>query len=54
MPMPLKINRTKNWFMILCLFLSSLVLALLAALHANYASSLEPEAMAGKRRRVNW
>jgi hypothetical protein len=52
--MPLKINRTKNWSMILRLFLSSLVLAPLGALHATDAPSLEGEAMAGKRRRVNW
>jgi hypothetical protein len=32
--MPLKINRTKNWFMILRLFLSSLLFAPLAMLHA--------------------
>jgi hypothetical protein len=52
--MTLKINHTKKWYLILRLFLSSLVLAPLGALHANDASSLEPEAMAGKRRRVNW
>jgi hypothetical protein len=51
--MTLKINHTKNWSVILRLFLSFLVLAPLAMLHATNAPSLEGEAMAGKRRRVN-
>jgi hypothetical protein len=42
MPMTMKINRTKNWSMFLRLFLSSLLFAPLALLHAADAPKQKP------------